>query len=101
MTFTVEIEQNNKISFLDVNIIPEQGKVITSIYRKPTLIVVFGYALVGQCSSTIDTFKKDISQNIYPGNFIYRCFKLFLNRNHVLKEKVPTVEKKPLRLILI
>ena len=30
VTFTVETEQNKKISFLDVNIIPEQGKFITS-----------------------------------------------------------------------
>ena len=33
-------------------------------------------------------------------NFIDRCFKLFLSRIHILKEKSPTVEKKPLRLIL-
>ena len=46
--------------------------------------------------STTDTFKTDISKNGYPGNF----FELFLNRIHILKEKVPTVEKKPLRLVL-
>ena len=39
-------------------------------------------------------------KNGYPENFIDRCFKLFLNRIHILKEKVPTVEKKPLRLVL-
>ena len=33
-------------------------------------------------------------------NFSDRCFKLFLNRIHILKEKVPTVQKKPLRLDL-
>ena len=32
-------------------------------------------------------------------NFIDRCFPLFLNRIHVLKEKVPAVEKKSLRLV--
>ena len=37
----------------------------------------------------IETFKID------------RCFKLFLNRIHILKEKVPTAEKKPLRLVLL
>ena len=62
MSFIIETEQNNKISFLDVNVIREQGKFITSVYRKPTFsgvyihiciqypIDVFGYALVGQCS---------------------------------------------------
>ena len=33
--FFLEIEQNNKISFLDVNVICEQGKFMTSVYRKP------------------------------------------------------------------
>ena len=37
MTFTVETEQNNKISFLDVNTIHEQGKFITNVYDKPTV----------------------------------------------------------------
>ena len=32
-------------------------------------------------------------------NFIDRYFTLFLYRNHILKEKVPKVEKKPLRLV--
>ena len=40
-------------------------------------------------------------KNGYPDNFIGRCFKLFLNRIHILIEKVPTVEKKPLRLVLL
>ena len=39
-------------------------------------------------------------KNGYLENFIYRCFKLFLNIIHILKERVPTVEKKPLRLEL-
>ena len=33
MTFTVETDQNNKISFLDVNVTCEQGKFITGVYR--------------------------------------------------------------------
>ena len=33
-------------------------------------------------------------KNGYPEKFIDRCFKLFLNRIHILKKKVPTVEKK-------
>ena len=39
-------------------------------------------------------------KNGYLEKFIDRCFKLFLDRIHILKEKVPTVEKKPLRLVL-
>ena len=36
MPFTLETEQNSKISFLDVNVICEQGKFMTSVYQKPT-----------------------------------------------------------------
>ena len=67
MSFTIETEQNNKMSFLNVNVIREQGKFITSVYRKPifsgvythsdsflpdTYNIGFGYALVSQCSIT-------------------------------------------------
>ena len=41
MTFTVETEQNNKILSLDDNVIREQGKFITSVYRKPTFSCVY------------------------------------------------------------
>ena len=38
MPFTIELHttQNNKITVLDVNVIREQGKFTTNIYRKPT-----------------------------------------------------------------
>ena len=41
MSFTIETEQNNKIPFLDVNVIREQNKFITSIYQKPILSGVY------------------------------------------------------------
>ena len=74
MLFTIETEQSNKISFLDVNVIHEQDKFMTSFYQKSTFSGVythfdsflpdtckiemictlvnkcFRYALVGQCS---------------------------------------------------
>ena len=40
-------------------------------------------------------------KNGYPENFIDRCFKLFLNRIHILKEKDRTVEKKPPSLVIL
>ena len=39
-------------------------------------------------------------KNGYPDNFIDRYFKQFLNRIHILKEKVPTGERKPVRSVL-
>ena len=41
MSFTIETEQNNKISFLDVNAIREQGTFVISVYRKPTFSGVY------------------------------------------------------------
>ena len=47
------------------------------------------------------TFLKGIFQkNGYPENFIDNCFKKFLNNVHLVKENVPTVEKKRLLLVL-
>ena len=41
MSFNIETEQNNKISFLDVNVIREQGNFVTNVYRKPTFSGVY------------------------------------------------------------
>ena len=37
---------------------------------------------------------------MFSGMLYHRCFKLIVNRIHILKEKVPTVEEKPPRLFL-
>ena len=125
MIFTVETEQNNKISFLDVNIIHEQGKFITTVCRKTTFSGIYThfdiflpdnygigmiYTLVNRCFEIYSNWsmfhqqlillREIFNKNGYPDNFIDRCFKLFLNRIHILKEKVPTVGKKPLHLVL-
>ena len=83
MSFTIETEKNNKISFLDVNVIREQVKFVTSVYQKPTFSGLYThfdsflpdtykigmiYSLVNRCCwicsscSTIDTFKRDTSK---------------------------------------
>ena len=41
MSFTIETEQKNKISFLDVNVFREQVRFITSVYRKLTFSDVY------------------------------------------------------------
>ena len=65
MKFTVEAEQNNKISFLDVNIIREQGKFVTSLYRKPIFSVVYTY---------FDDFLSDSYKTGMIDSLINRCF---------------------------
>ena len=67
MSFTIETEQNSKTSFLDVNVICEQGKSITSVYRKPTFSGVYTH---------FDSFLTDT----YKIGMIYtsanRCFRI-------------------------
>ena len=43
MPFTIETDQRNKMSFLDVNVIREQGKFTTSVNRKPTFSGVYSH----------------------------------------------------------
>ena len=111
-------EQNNKVSFLDVNVISEQDKFITSANEKlfgsflhDTYKIGIIYNLVNRCfwiCSSWSIFhiqlillREIFQKNGFSENFIDRCFKLFLNRIHILKEKVPTVEKNLLQLVLL
>ena len=125
MSFSMETEKENKLSFLDVEIICKQGKFTTTIYRKPTFSGVYSnfesflpsvykfgmvctlvyrcFRICSDCTQfhTELTFLKGIFQkNGYPGNFIDKCFKKFLNNIHLVKENVPTVEKKRMLLVL-
>ena len=52
-TVAIETEQNNKISFLDANIISEQGKFGKCVYRKPT----FSGVCTHFDSFLLDTYK--------------------------------------------
>ena len=125
MSFSMETEKENKLSFLDVEVIREQGKFTTTVYRKPTFSGVYSnfesflpsvykfgmvYTLVYRCfriSSNWTQFHTELTflkgifpKNGYPDNFIDKCFKKFLNNVHLVKENVPTVEKKRLLLVL-
>ena len=125
MSFSMETEKENKLSFLDVEVIREQGKFTTTVYRKPTFSGVYSnfesflpsvykfgmvYTLVYRCfriSSNWTQFHTELTflkgifrKNGYPEYFIDKCFKKFLNNVHLVKENVPTVEKKRLLLVL-
>ena len=78
----METEKENKLSFLDVEIILEQGKFTTAFYRKPTFSGVYS-------NFELISLKGKIQKNTYTENFVDKCFK-----THLVKENVPTVEKK-------
>ena len=126
MSFSMETERQDKFSFLDIEVICEQGKFSTTICCKPTFSGVdsnFGsflpsvykfcmvYTLVYKCFHIcLDwkkfhaelTFLKKIFCKIgYPENFIDKCFKKCLDNIHCVKEKVPTVERMCLLLVLL
>ena len=89
MSFSTETEKENKLSFHDVEIIRKQGKFTTTIYRKPT----FSGVCCNFEGSLPSVYKFCM---VFP--LVYRCFsishRLFFNNIHLVKVKVPTVEKK-------
>ena len=68
------------------------------------------YTLVHRCfricsdwtkfHAELTLLKKLFRKNGYPENFIDKCFEKFLDNIHLVKEKVPKVERKRLLLVL-
>ena len=100
MSFTIESEKQNRMSFLDVQVIREDKKFTTSICRKPTFSGVYthfdkfllstykfgtvytlAYKCLRICSSCAKLHdelvcRKEISlENSYPEEFVNKCFK--------------------------
>ena len=113
------------MSFLDVNIIREKDKFTTSVYRKPTFSGIYTHfdsflpssnkigllhTLLYRCFRICSDWTKfhlevvkltDVFKNNgYPENFINNCFKVFLDNKYRIQEKVITVPKKTLFLVL-
>ena len=124
MSFLIESEKQNRMSFFDVQISREDKTFTTFVYCKPAFSGVythfdsflpstykFGtvYTLSWRCLWICSSWTKlhneliclkEISlKNGYPDNFINKCFKNFMDNIHVV-ETTPTVEKKPLVRVL-
>ena len=67
MSFTIETEQTNKISFLDIHVIREQGKFTTTVYWKPTFS--------GACTY-FDRFLPNTYKTGVIYTFVNRCFRI-------------------------
>ena len=65
MSFSMEIEKENKLPLLDVEIIREQGKFTTSIYRNPTFSGVY---------SNFESFLPSVYKLGMIYTLVYRCF---------------------------
>ena len=118
MSFTYEIEENNKLSFLDVLVNREKDCFITSLYRKPTFSGLYTnfdsyisdkyktgliFCLLFRLFTlTVDwkKFHEEVEflkvlfrKNLFPVPFIDKCILAFVNKKikPVIKH---TVEKK-------
>ena len=125
LSFTIEREKQNRMSFLDIAIIREDKTFITSVYHKPTFsgaythfdsflpstykfgnVYTLAYRCFRICSSwtklhnELVCLKETFLKNGYPEDFINKCFKKFLDNLHIVKETTLTVEKKSLVLVL-
>ena len=125
MSFSFEQEVNDKLSFLDVEVSRQQGKFVTSVYRKPTfsgvythfdsflpevykvgMIYTLAYRCFKICSDwtkfheELNFLKQVFLKNGYPLSFIGKCFKMVINKLVIKRPQVTTVEKKTLILSL-
>ena len=125
MSFSFEQEINGKLSFLDVEVSRQQGKFVTTVYRKPTfsgvythfdsflpptykvgMIYTLAYRCFKICSDwtkfheELNFLKHVFLKNGYPLSFIDKCFKMVINKLVIKRPQVTTVEKKTLILSL-
>ena len=70
MSFSMETEKENKLSFLDVEVIREQGKFTTTVYRKPTFSDVY---------SNFGSFLPSVYKFSMLYTLVYRCFRISSN----------------------
>ena len=124
MHFTYEVEEGNKLPFLDVLISREEDRFSTSIYRKPTFSGLYTnfnsfisenykkgliYCLLFRLFNlTVDwkkfhdevQFLREIfCKNHYPSHFVDQCIKVFLTKK-MKPEIKASVEKQKLIISL-
>ena len=125
MSFTIEREKQNRMSFLDIEIICEYKTFTTSVYRKPTFSGVYTYfdsflpstykfgsvyTLAYKCFSIFSSWtklhnelvclKETFLKNGCPEDFINKCFKKSMDNILVVKETSLTVKQKTFVLVL-
>ena len=124
MKFTFEIEESNKLAFLDV-LVTREATFCTSLYRKPTfsglysnfksfmpdsykkglIFTLLHRAFVLCCDWNkfhleVCFLKEIFRKNLFPENFTDCCIKTFLDKIFITKDLVTTVPKKEIRICL-
>ena len=123
--YTIENEKDNRMFFLEVDIIRKKDKFISSVYHKPTFSGIYTHfdsflpssnkiallhTLLYRCSWICSDWTKfnlelvkliDVFKNKgYLENFINNFFQVFLDNKYRVREKVITVPMKTLFLVL-
>ena len=70
MSFSMETEKENKLSFLDAEVIREQGKFTVTVYRRPTFSGVY---------SNFESFLPSVYKFGMVYTLVYRCFRICSN----------------------
>ena len=123
--FSLEKENDGRLSFLDINIFREKGKFVTNVYRKKTFSGVYTnfnsfipetyktgliesllFRCFNLCSDfvkfhhEINILKSILYKNSYPRDFVEKCIKKLLDRVLTQKTVESTVPKKDLMIVL-
>ena len=125
MNFTYEVEEDNKLPFLDVLVSREDGKFNTSLYRKPTfsglynnfssyvaeeykkalisclLFRAFSFSMEWGKFHAEGVFLRDLfRKNLCPNFSIDKCIKVFVNKKFVSRNIECTDEKQKIVISL-
>ena len=125
INFSFETEKDEQMPFLDVNVFRENGKFVTTVYRKEIFTGVytnfssfiplehkFGlvYTLLHRCFCLVsdiskfhfetEKLKEILLANGYSNKFIDKCISKFMNKLYIKKPVTLTVPKKQLYLVL-
>ena len=125
INFSLEKENDCRLSFLDINIFRENGKSVPTFYRKKTFSGVYTnfnsfipetyktgliesllFRCFNLCSDfvkfhhEINILKGILYKNSYPRDFVYKRIKNFLDKVLTQKVVVSTVPKKDLMIVL-
>ena len=121
----MKLKKDEQMPFLDVNVLRENGKFVTNVYRKETFTGVytnfssfillehkFGlvYTLLRRCFCLVSDMSKFhfeienlneiLLSNGYSNKFIDKCISKFMNKHYIMKPVMLTVPKKQLYLVL-
>ena len=125
INFSLEKENDGRLSFSDINIFPEKGNFVTNVYRKKTFSGVYTnfnsfipetyktgliesllFRCFNLCSDfakfhhEINILKSILYRNNYPRDFVDKCIKKIFRQSINAESCLSTVPKKNLMVVV-